>query len=440
LARAEKTSLSLLHQMDSNCSPFSIGYFSPSWPLDAVPNGIVAYVADMADQFKKMGHQATIVAGGVIGETQDAAVYDLNQADRDRRMMKRLWDGVAFRIAPLWATHRMYHRLFIKTIQRAIAERGIQIFEVEDSWGWATLVREVSSIPLCVRLHGPWFLNGRVEGVREDREFRRRVFAEGQAIACADAVSSSSHDVLERTRAFYGLALRDAEVIYPPSCPVPQDERWRLEKCNPNEVLFIGRFDRHKGGDLIIEAFRRVLREVPQARLTFVGPDRAFTDSNGRSWSTETFVRDRLPGGLESGQVALLGRQPFSALASLRRKAMVTTVCSRYENAPRALIEAMSLGCPVVAARVGGIPEILEDRRDGLLHRPGDSDDLATQIVTLLKNPGRSAELGRSAATTCHRRLHPEIIAGQTIEFYRRITASASSRLTAANRRAPGKG
>src|SRR5262249_5703059 len=148
-----------------------------------------------------------------------------------------------------------------------------------------------ASIPICVRLHGPWFLNGTVQGIREDREFRRRVVEEGQAIAAADAVTASSGDVLERTRAYYGLALEDAEVIHPPTAPVPPGEQWRPEACDPAQVLFIGRFDRHKGGDLIIEAFGRVLREVPQAQLCFVGPDHGCRDASGRRWGLEEFLR-----------------------------------------------------------------------------------------------------------------------------------------------------
>jgi glycosyltransferase involved in cell wall biosynthesis len=409
--------------MDSNLSPLSIGYFTPAWPLDAFPNGVVAYVTDMADQLQKMGHRIAIVAGYTAGKTQDGRVYDIQLARGDRGLAQRVLDGITYRIASRWATNRIDRRVLITVIQRAITEQGIQIFEMEDSFGLAWKVRRATSIPLCVRLHGPWFLNGRAEGVSEDRAFRQRVLAERQAIACADAVSSSSRDVLDRTRAYYNLALHDAEVIYPPSSLVPPSQRWRLEDCNPKQVLFIGRFDRHKGGDLVIEAFARVLREIPQAQLSFVGPDYSgFTDSHGRVWSLEGFVRDRLPGALESAQVVLLGPQPFSALAALRRNAMVTTICSRYENAPRALIETMSLGCPIVAARVGGIPEILEDGQDGLLHRAEDLDDLAAQIITLLNNPARSAELGRSAAATCERRFHPEIIAKQTIEFYRRLT------------------
>ena len=53
----------------------------------------------------------------------------------------------------------------------------------------------------------------------------------------------------------------------------------------------------------------------------------------------------------------------------------------------------------------------LEDERDGVLHRPEDQDDLAAQIVALLKSPGRGAELGNNAAAMCDRRFHPEIIA-----------------------------
>jgi glycosyltransferase involved in cell wall biosynthesis len=260
-----------------------------------------------------------------------------------------------------------------------------------------------------------------VQGIPEDRAFHCRIVEEGRAIAEADGITASSRDVLEQTRARYGLKLEDAEVIHPPIAPVPPGERWQLEVCNPAHVLFVGRFDRHKGGDLIIEAFGRVLREVPGAQLCFVGPDLGYLNGGGQRWGLEKFVRDRLPGTLESGRVVLLGQQPFSVLAGLRRQAMVSVVCSRYENAPRALIEALALGCPTVAARVGGIPEILQDERDGLLHRPEDPADLAAQIVALLCNPLRAAELGRHAAATCERRFYPEVIATRMVDFYRRV-------------------
>ena len=105
---------------------------------------------------------------------------------------------------------------------------------------------------------------------------------------------------------------------------------------------------------------------------------------------------------------------------------MITVVCSRYEVFGVTVTEAMALGCPIVAARVGGIPEIIRDGIDGVLHRVGDPDDLAAQILSLLENPGHAAELGRQAAARCEQQFHPAVIAARMIDFYRQVIRKAS--------------
>jgi glycosyltransferase involved in cell wall biosynthesis len=69
---------------------------------------------------------------------------------------------------------------------------------------------------------------------------------------------------------------------------------------------------------------------------------------------------------------------------------------SRQEPFGRSIIEAMALGVPVVASRVGGIPEIIEHERDGLLVRPGDADDLARALARLLDDPALRQSLGQA--------------------------------------------
>ena len=69
-------------------------------------------------------------------------------------------------------------------------------------------------------------------------------------------------------------------------------------------------------------------------------------------------------------------------------------VCSPYENLPLAVLETIALGCPLVAARVGGIPQVLGVHANSLLHRASDSEDLAAQIIALLNDPERAAQLG----------------------------------------------
>ena len=225
--------------------------------------------------------------------------------------------------------------------------------------------------------------------------------------------------------AFYGLELPDAEVIAAPTLPVPTSKRWRFGDCNPHEVVFIGRFDRHKGGDLIIEAFQKVLKAVPEAKLLFVGPDRGCKADDGRLWNIEEFIQDRIPGALQTRRVEWLGNEPlpFPRLADIRRKGMVAVICSRYENFPLTVVEAMALGCPTVAANAGGISEIVRDGVNGLLHQPGDSADLASKIIQLLNNPTQAAKLGEQAATYCEQRFYPDVVAQHLIDFYRRAAA-----------------
>ena len=401
--------------------PLSIGYVSPAWPAAAFCNGIVTYVSTIAPTLRAMGHRVTVIAGHVAEGTHEDSVYNLEQAQKPRNTSQRAVAALGYHIAPRVIHARMMKRAITSTVGRAQAERQIQILEMEETFGLARWVCQKTSIPVCVRLHGPWFLNGLAEGCLQDAVFRRRVFEEGRAIRAAHAITAPSRDVLERVRAFYGLPLPRAEVIPNPTLPVHAAHRWQPNGCDPRQVLFIGRFDRHKGGDLIIEAFCRVLQEFPDARLQFVGPDRGCITDDGRKWSLKDFVRARISGALETGRVELLGRQPYLALTQLRQRAAVTVVCSRYETFSYTALEAMTMGCPTTASDVGGIPEIVRDGVTGLLHRAGDPDDLAAKIIELLKDPSRASRLGHQAATESEQRFHPEVVAAQSVEFYRRI-------------------
>lgn len=374
-----------------------------------------------------MGHKVTVLAGQVAEGTFDESVYDMRDGTCSRSFARRVIDPLWYRIAPRSAVNAAARRGLLKMVRRAHTERGFDIIEMEESFGWARWVVKETSIPVCVRLHGPWFLNGSILGVPQDDKYHERVRQEGKAIRLAHSVSAPSRDVLEQVRAFYGLELPEAEIIPAPTLPVPVSERWRLDTCDPDQVVFVGRFDRHKGGDLIIEAFRHVLKAVPEAKLRFVGPDRGCKADDGRFWNIEEFIRDRIPGALETGHIEWLGNEPvpFPRLAEIRRHGMVTVVCSRYENFPLTVVEAMALGCPTVAAHSGGISEIVRDGVNGSLHRPGDATDIASKIIQLLTNPAQAAQLGEEAASHCQRHFYPDVVAQRLIESYRRAVARA---------------
>jgi glycosyltransferase involved in cell wall biosynthesis len=402
-------------------SALSIAYISPGWPAHVFHNGIATAIDTLTPALRTKGHRVTILAQNVAEEISDESVYDLQQIRKPRSPVQNVIHRVGYRLAPRRTHAYLIWRSILTAIRRARAERGIQIVEIEESFGIARFICQNAPIPICVRLHGPWFLNGPAQGYPRDDMFRRRVFEEGQAIQAAHAVTAVSNDVLNRVREFYGLALSNAEVIHGTVPAIAVDDRWKFKDAEPKTVLFVGRFDRHKGADLIVEAFAHVLQEMPDAQLWMVGPDTGLVANDGSKWKREEFIRDRLPGALEEGRIRSMGFQSASELSRLRRRAMVTVVCSRYETFSSATLEALTMGCPTVAAKIGGITEIVRDQDTGLFHRAEDPADLAAKIRILLTEPTHAAEMGHRAAQDCEQRFHPNVVADRFAKFFAQV-------------------
>jgi glycosyltransferase involved in cell wall biosynthesis len=248
-----------------------------------------------------------------------------------------------------------------------------------------------------------------------------RVALEGRAIERADAVTSPSQDVLDQVRAHYRLALPNARVIPNPGPHVPSEEAWNLEASRPKQLVFVGRFDRHKGGDLVIRAFAQLAARDPELELVFAGPDRGLSDEfGGAPRSLQEYVQEHVPEALRS-RLLLLGHTLPSRLAELRRQSRVCIVASRYETFGMTALEALACGCPIVAPAVGGIREIIQHERTGLLFPPTDVDAMVAHIERLLQDPGLATDLAASARAAFVARFRPEVVAKATLDLYEEI-------------------
>ncbi len=94
-------------------------------------------------------------------------------------------------------------------------------------------------------------------------------------------------------------------------------------------------------------------------------------------------------------RVSLVGHRDDPAEELARGHAFALT--SAAENCPLALLQAMSTGLPVIASRVGGVPEVVRDGRDGLLVEPGDEAAFARALDRLVADPDLRRRLGGAA-------------------------------------------
>jgi len=392
----------------------SVALYSPGWPPTHVQNGIVTYVGNIRPGFARIGLESHVLTDRVVASTADQPAIDMSALPKPRlrtafvRATERLprfdWRGLSFGWAVAQALTELRRR------------HGVDLVEMEETYGAAWYTQQMVDVPVVVRLHGPHFLNGAALGLPRDAEFRVIDRAERRCISEAAAVTAPSQDVLTRVRAWHEIELPDARVIPLPIAQIPAERRWRLESCDGRTILFVGRFDRHKGGDLAIDAFRLVADALPKAELVFVGPDRGLRDDAGNVQSLATYLEAKLPPPTRA-RVHVLGALPADRIETLRRQARVVIAPSRYETFCLALAEALAMGCPTVGADAGAMPEVLLDEKTGLLCKAGDAGDLAAKILTLFNHPERAAELGGQAAIDM-RRLAPESIARITLDYY----------------------
>jgi glycosyltransferase involved in cell wall biosynthesis len=156
-------------------------------------------------------------------------------------------------------------------------------------------------------------------------------------------------------------------------------------------VLFVGRLVEEKDPLTMVEAFRLALLRNPAIRFEVVG--------NGYlKDKTAQFIRLH---GLDH-RITLIPALPD--VRPYLRRAHVFVLPSQREASPNVILEAMATGLPVISTRVGGIPELVQDRETGRLIEPKDPQALAAAILELVANQPLREAMGAKARERVMRR------------------------------------
>lgn len=387
-----------------------IALYVPSWPSGKNANGIVTYASYIVPALRNLGHDVYVLTFNAHGDESDHYTIDLRRIETKRSFLDRL----LLKMIPARGFHDGVGRKIASALSSLHQRETIDVFEIEESFGWSEIISQTQKIPVVVRLHGPWIINGQTQdGINV--QFGPRIRKEGRAIASATYVTAASKFALDAVQTYYGHQLARARVIHN---PINVDNRcWRLEACDPDSILYVGRFDRAKGADIVLEAFSILARQFPKLRLTFVGPDRGILDDGGTVLQFWDYAAKHLSEECQQ-RIDFRGELPHAEVMKLRTSNFLGIVASRFEILPYSVIEAMSFGCPVIASQVGGIPELIENGRNGLLFQSGDVQGLVQACSNLLENHSCASELGRQARADCELNLDPERIAREAVSVY----------------------
>lgn len=207
-----------------------------------------------------------------------------------------------------------------------------------------------------------------------------------RALAGADALTVVSRDVMDHLRDRYRVAEHRIALIRNGIDVEFWSGATRRPGVEPRPlVLSVGRLHPVKGHDVLVAAFARVVEAVPDARLVIAG-EGGFRQA----------IEDRIRALGLGASVDLVGHQTPVEVRDWMARARVYALPSRSEGMPLSLLEAMAAGVPVVAARVGGVPEVLDDGT-GIVVEPEDPAALGAAIASILVDADRHDGMTRQA-------------------------------------------
>jgi len=175
---------------------------------------------------------------------------------------------------------------------------------------------------------------------------------------------------------------------------------------SPVVIVSVARFEPPKDHGTLLEALARIAAKSWRLALVGDGPN-------------ETAMRELAAKLGLAEKIQFLGylADPAPVLA----KAHIFVLSSRAEGFPRSLLEAMRAGLPVVATRVGGVAEAVDDGAEGFLVAPADAGDLAGRLAGLIEDAGLRSRMGARARRKFEERFRLERMVDETLALYRQF-------------------
>lgn len=187
---------------------------------------------------------------------------------------------------------------------------------------------------------------------------------------------------------------------------------------NPNDVtiLSVGRLYARKGLFTLIESMPSVVKQFRNAKFIISGKGQSDEMKKLIAHAERLNVKDN---------IIFTGYFPDKKLPKLYQAADIFAFSTFYEHHPFAILEALSTGLPVVTTKVGGIPETIQNGKNGFMCEPFNSKEFSERILYLLEHPSEASEMGRLARKTIEANYDWRILVKKALAVYQEAICNA---------------
>jgi glycosyltransferase involved in cell wall biosynthesis len=201
------------------------------------------------------------------------------------------------------------------------------------------------------------------------------------------------------------------DIVYLPNCVdvAGFDPAYEWQE---NSIVYVGRLSHEKGVQTLINA----VKDIPGIQLKIIGDGPLRTDLEKQIEAEQ--IKNVMFCGYKTGQY----------LHDEIKNSMFLVIPSEwYENNPRTVIEAFALGKPAVGARIGGIPELVQDWETGLTYASGDANDLKEKITLMVDRQDKISQMGKNARKLVEQKFNADIHYQNLIKIYKKALRKTNS-------------
>jgi glycosyltransferase involved in cell wall biosynthesis len=305
----------------------------------------------------------------------------------------------------------------VLTTERTLG-RKFDVIEVPEAGGFGRLLRLAGvDTAMLIRLHTGTAILRRHARQRPNRQDKLVFLLERWSIKKGDLVTSPTRALVRES--IHDLDIKEDDcLVYPNLQPpvTPSSGRPSTTQMDQRTVLVVGRLGKYKGTDLVLRAVANLqAKGYPELRLILIG----------RSEWSRPELEAMVARTLRPGTCEIRGEVDHREAIAAMRSATMLVQASRYDNYPNTILEALQNGCLVVASDVGGIPEIIDDRRTGLLFECGNAEALEGQIKWVLEHPEESAGMASAGSAWVYSELSDGKILDSITSAYQKTMQQA---------------
>lgn len=258
---------------------------------------------------------------------------------------------------------------------------GVQIVEVPlwDAEGFVFSL--VKNIPLVVRIETPLFKVAEIQEWKITKDLKLANWIEGETVRRADKVIAISKNIGVLIGNHHNVSGEMIELC-PLGIELPDEKLINNQNEHRLNVLFVGRLEKRKGIETLFRAIPMILSKVPDIQFNIVGKDTNLSPDGG---SYKKYLLKNIDKKFHDS-IKFAGYVKNEELKNYYQNCDIFVAPSLYESFGLIFLEAMAWGKPVIGCDIGGISEIIDNNKNGILIKPNDHGALAEEIIKLLTN------------------------------------------------------